>query len=457
MARTRSSNNDDNDDNDDDYEVSSDDDDGDDDDGKLRNEDPQLSGSAERRSSSGTESVYHSPLSVSDRGHPPGRTQKQQERHRNSNRGCGDRERRYDDRGHYSCRGVSGGNRKQLDSTEYIEDQNGDFHHPNDERRRHGGNRKRKERPRQERPRQQDENDDEDNGEPPRKKAMSYRTAPREQQKHVAERISILVKGPIFRKMKIISSEKMLEKAYKIIVDTENPADPEEFIRIYKTCIVGGINSKRSSCEQAGQRIVKKLLSQKGYSSNDNRDPPYSMETILKLRQSETEHEKEAFQWFIGEFVASVAGNKLWGRNKYYHRVSEAVIDRVGRDLVVTPSDEAFAILIYENYIEKWIARFHKESRGEKTEGIMKGKYTSSVNNECMYGGWSMAGIKRYNELSSLVNQDRQSERAKAAEDAVLLALRREKFGNEDDDNMTDPQEGQQRVTAEPIEAYCEL
>jgi hypothetical protein len=68
-----------------------------------------------------------------------------------------------------------------------------------------------------------------------------------------------------------------------------------------------------------------------------------------------------------------------------------------------------------------------------------------------------MAGIKRYNELSSLVNQDRQSERAKAAEDAVLLALRREKFGNEDDDNMTDPQEGQQRVTAEPIEAYCEL
>jgi hypothetical protein len=304
-----------------------------------------------------------------------------------------------------------------------------------------------------------DDDDDNDEEEPVRKRAaMSYRTAPRQQKKHVAERIGILVKGPIFRKMKIVSSDRMLEKAIKIVVEAEGPTDPEEFIRIYKTCIVGGINAKRSSCEQAGQRIVKKLLSRKGYTTDVDLDPPYSVETLLKLRQSVTEHEKEAFRWFIGDFVASVSGNKVWGRKKYYNRVSEAVIDRGGNDLVVTPSDEAFALLIYENYIEKWIVRYHLERRGEKADGNIKGKYTSSINNECMYGGWSAEGIARYNELSEKVILDRQSEQAKAAEDAVLLALRSEKFGDNDAENVTDPHEDRQnRVMPEAIEAYCEL
>lgn len=466
----------------------SDDQSSDDDNGGMRNEVSPVRGSSGERADkevpsrgSSRESVRdrHSPFSGGDRGHSGRNTSggQQHRRYRDSGpsrcdrqdgspfRGRGDRDRRggplYDDRGRYGENSRQGEyddhHRRRshpFDSTEYVGDENSPPH--SDDERRHGGNRQRRERPRQ-RDDEYENDDDDDDDEPPRKKAMSYRTAPRQQQKHVVERIAVLVKGPIFRKMKIVSSDRMLEKAIKIVVEAENPSDPEEFIRIYKTCIVGGINAKRSSCEQAGQRIVKKLLSRKGYTTDVDQDPPYSVETIVKLRQSETEHEKEAFRWFIGEFVASVAGNKLWGRNKYYHRVSEAVIDRGGRDLVVTPSDEAFAILIYENYIEKWIARFHLERRGEKAEGNMKGKYTSSVNNECMYGGWSAAGIARYNELSSLVIQDRQSEQARAAEDAVLLVLRREKFGDNVDDNVTDPREERQRVMPEPIEAYCEL
>jgi hypothetical protein len=184
---------------------------------------------------------------------------------------------------------------------------------------------------------------------------MSYRTAPTEQKKHTKERIQVVVKGTIFRKMKFITSEEMFDKAMKIVVDTEEPDDEDEFIRIYKTwCVVGSINVKRSTCEQAGSRIVKELLTRKGFTEGDV-DPPYSIATLVKLRQGVTDEEKEAFQWFIGEFVANVSGTKIWGRKKYYYRVSEAVIDKGGQELVVTVSDEAFAILLYENYIEKWI------------------------------------------------------------------------------------------------------
>ena len=204
---------------------------------------------------------------------------------------------------------------------------------------------------------------------------------------------------------------------------------------------------------------MRKLLIQKGYTTDVDVDPPYPLEALEKLRQATTVEEKEAFLWFIGDFLASVVGTKVWGRKKYYNRVSEAVIDKGSQDLVVTVSDEAFAILIYENCIDKWIAKFHMERRGAKTIATIKSKYTSSVNDQCLYGGWSTDGIARFNNLCALVQKDRLTEGAKKAEDEVLLALRRGKFGeNIDNDNINDPQEERcRRAIPVAIEAFCEL
>ena len=151
----------------------------------------------------------------------------------------------------------------------------------------------------------------------------------------------------------------------------------------------------------------------------------------------------------------------MWGRKKYYHRVLEAVIDKGGQDLVVTVSDEAFAILVYENCIDKWTAKFqHMEQQGgEKAIGMTKGKYTSSVNDECFYEGWSTDGIARFNDLCAIVKKDRLSEGAKKAEDAVLLALGREKCGeNVDNESIRDPQEERRHCYVPvAIQTFCEL
>jgi hypothetical protein len=53
-------------------------------------------------------------------------------------------------------------------------------------------------------------------------------------------------------------------------------------------------DSKRSTCEQAGGRIVKELLVRKGYGEG-NVNEPYSLVTLCKLRQGVTPHDKEAF------------------------------------------------------------------------------------------------------------------------------------------------------------------
>jgi hypothetical protein len=68
--------------------------------------------------------------------------------------------------------------------------------------------------------------------------------------------------------------------------------------------------------------------------------PTIFIGSTCQIGKATTFEEKEAFLWFIGEFLASVVGTKVWGRKKYYNRVLEAVIDKGNQDLVVTVSDQ---------------------------------------------------------------------------------------------------------------------
>ena len=72
-----------------------------------------------------------------------------------------------------------------------------------------------------------------------------------------------MVESPIFRKCKFITSNEHYNKVMKVVVEAENSADPAKFVRIYKTCIVGSLNTKRSSCEQSAVEAVRKLLKEK--------------------------------------------------------------------------------------------------------------------------------------------------------------------------------------------------
>jgi hypothetical protein len=153
-----------------------------------------------------------------------------------------------------------------------------------------------------------------------------------------------------------------------------------------------------------------------------------------------------------------VSGARAWGgQQKYVDEVSKAEIKGVGgRIKLVTVSDEAFGLLLYENYVDKWIQKFHEERRtllpsmictGNKKKsdaGRMKngdratkirGKYTKGTVGNCEFGGWSGKGLRRFNE-----------------------EIRWTKFGNttpvieSDDDSIDDVLNG-----APAIQAYCEL
>jgi hypothetical protein len=140
------------------------------------------------------------------------------------------------------------------------------------------------------------------------------------------------------------------------------------------------------------------------------------MEILCKLRQSQSDLETEAFPWFAGELLQYVSGKRAWRpRTKYRAIISEATTNDTG-ELIVTISDKAFALLLYKNYIDKWIKRYHEDRRGEERTKRIAGRYTRSSIGCCEYGGWGKDGVLRFNELCQMVQEDRASRNAKEAD-----------------------------------------
>jgi hypothetical protein len=272
-------------------------------------------------------------------------------------------------------------------------------------------------------------------------------------EEHVATRVRSFVKNVMFRTIKFVNSEAMIDRAMETLYKFENVKEHKklEFHRLYESVFNDALNTKRSACEQAGGKIVKDMLTM------TDPDELFTVEELCKLRRSITEREKQAFYWFFSTFIECVCGKKAWGKLKYTSLVSKATLSNAtpGKKVkytacflisaltnnaipgkIVTISDEAFALLLYENYISKWIeiaAENRNEEEGtpevgrdqrnkKKAEQRRRGKYTGAEakTGQCKFGGWSQKGMKRFNTLYALVKEDRASPQAAEMERKLL-------------------------------------
>ena len=58
-----------------------------------------------------------------------------------------------------------------------------------------------------------------------------------------------------------------------MILDQEKPANQQRLVRMYKTIVMGALNTKRSTCEQSAQEAAMKLLNTKNHVDAEV-DPP---------------------------------------------------------------------------------------------------------------------------------------------------------------------------------------
>jgi hypothetical protein len=254
-------------------------------------------------------------------------------------------------------------------------------------------------------------------------RGMSRTESMRNRQKHVADRVRIYVKDYVFRRIKFINSDLMFQKAIKLVMDHEGvPLHQRgKFQMLYESVFNEALNTKRSSCEQAGGKIVRESIASFREKCVEQF---FTIDELCKLRRARTERERRAFFWFFGTFLECVCGKKGWGKQKQLALVSEAT-DKETHVKLVTKSDEAFALLLFDNYIEKWKTP-KGASEGENKQTRQRGKYTGKKSGHCKYGGWSREGTARFNELYNLVQEDRSCQQAKPMEKELLAFCRKE-------------------------------
>ena len=128
--------------------------------------------------------------------------------------------------------------------------------------------------------------------------------------------------------------------------------------------------------------------------------------------------------WLAWLYLAS-------GVRKQCRLISEATM--TGSDKakkLVTKSDKAFALLMYEKYINKWRKQEGNNEQSNEDERpaesmqegkkVIWGKYTVQNSGTCKYGGWSHAGVERFNDLYNLVKEERICPQAAAMEKEFL-------------------------------------
>ena len=120
--------------------------------------------------------------------------------------------------------------------------------------------------------------------------------------------------------------------------------------------------------------------------------------------------DKTVYFAFIEYFVSAVIGRKRYKQNRCDNHLSK----------YVTPSDEALAIILFDNNIDTWMdqAKHNLTKSGE-----VKPKYTNGgsskgeVASSRKYQGWSEEGLKKFNELHGMIKRDRASPHARQFEE----------------------------------------
>jgi hypothetical protein len=117
----------------------------------------------------------------------------------------------------------------------------------------------------------------------------------------------------------------------------------------------------------------------------------------------------ESYAYFCVHFIPAIVGERNWTK---LCRATMGVKETFKR--LVTVSDEAFALLLLENYWDRWVAEWEEKKKADEDgrdvsfKGLPKTRYSENNPDIKKFGGWRR-GAKRYNELYQDVELERSN------------------------------------------------
>ena len=115
---------------------------------------------------------------------------------------------------------------------------------------------------------------------------------------------------------------------------------------------------------------------------------------IAALRSAEG-----TYGWFATQFLPAVVGSRCWNANYRKKTLS----------LFVSISDEAFALVSFENNYERWSDMFQqKNTKSSRVAALWTNSGASLKDGQSKrFRGWAIAGIEKYNSYYDAIKKDR--------------------------------------------------
>ena len=268
----------------------------------------------------------------------------------------------------------------------------------------------------------------------------------------VATAIKDCVNRDLWKFCKFIKNEDFLRKATNYVMqkldlkelkglsDKDTIKEEEIWKEVHGPTVREALNKHRNYVSGEIQKVYYEALKKPDTSHLPNPKEIKQLMQRLKLDESTDDDEREVmekkFVTYVNDLLPKVAGNKWWGpgtRHYYLPSTCKHDIyvppDARGLDCEidgVSPSDEAFLVVVVENSFAKWSAQAakYKESvtarkadpkaalflpKADKTDYDLK--CTNPKAGNAKFGGWREAGVTRYDKLKKQVVQNRVNER----------------------------------------------
>jgi len=297
-------------------------------------------------------------------------------------------------------------------------------------------------------------------------KSISRMTGKDKQKLDINEmtRIQTTIRDSIWRKVKFITdnvqAQDICKKIWQYIKSQKRDEALTEttFMMKYADFILADF---------AKYRTYKMSRMEESFKQYPGKYKPTLHDVVACLeRNIQTDDEKmmEIFAWYWDSFLPAALGHsKLYtASERRYATVSECAPKDKPKKKHVTIENEAFAVLTFENNIKKWEyyeklrpkygrkVRFIPCKKQNKTDpdkieecvvggkqairiysDDCRGQYTLADSGQSKYGGWSLQGLERYNELKEMADQGRENPKCKEIEE-VSLAQVRNKYNIQD-------------------------
>ena len=275
--------------------------------------------------------------------------------------------------------------------------------------------------------------------------------------KKVVDRDDSLVaqaaKNHLFPKKKFISSDARLEEVTRYVMKKFQPKEHlhlkgTKLVEAQEHWVLENQDTVRIAMNKHRNYIqgeIKKVFDD-FHKAGEVAEIPTTEELIQILSRDglvgdtpEAERLRSVFVFFWDKIMARVCGDKKWcPRFRHYATMSTAEDPQEPGVLLVQPQDEAFAVLVWENYSAgwhykaKWQYIDKKEIKDLPTEKgnpeefkkIPTTLYTDAKGGVKKFGGWSKSARKRLAVLEKMVEEGRKKKHNKQVEEACLEAVR---------------------------------